>query len=123
MRALMNDASQSIARAHAGSLKRDDPLALLLAGHRATLAKNAKDAETAFSRALEKAPPNWDHRVEALLGLLKAKEHTGATCDEEAERVLERNDLGHTSLAADYASEAMDCVDQDTDARSKRIRE
>lgn len=123
MRAFMNDAAQSIAMAHAGSLKPDDPLALLLAGHRATLQRNAKDAETAFSRALEKAPPSWDHTTEALLGLLKAKEHTGNGCAQEAERVLSGTQLGRSSLAADYASEAMDCVAQDEGPRGKHVRE
>ena len=123
MRAFMNDAAQSIAMAHAGSLKPDDPLALLLAGHRATLAKDAKAAETAFSRALEKAPPNWEHTTEALLGLLKAKEHTGNGCAQEAERVLSGTQLGRSSLAADYASEAMDCVEKDEGVRGKHVRE
>jgi len=123
MRTFMNDAAQSIAMAHAGSLKPDDPLALLLAGHRATLQRDAKAAEAAFSKALEKAPANWDHTTEALLGLIKAKEHTGNGCAQEAERVLAGAQLGRSSLAADYASEAMDCVEKDESPRGKHVRE
>ncbi len=107
MRAFMTDAARSIALAHTNELHPDDPLALLLAGHRATLQKNAKEAADDFERALAKAPPNWEHAVEALLGLIKAKEHLGAGCAELAERTLEADRLGHTSLAADFASEAM----------------
>ncbi len=123
MRAFMTDAAQSIALAHAQRLDPNSPLALLLAGHRATLAKNAQDAETAFARALEKAPPNWEHTTEALLGLLKAKEHTGNTCAQEAERALAGNQLGRSSLAADYASEAVDCVENDEGPRGRHVRE
>jgi tetratricopeptide (TPR) repeat protein len=123
MRAFMADAARSIALAHANELRPDDPLALLLAGHRATLAKNAKEAADDFERALAKAPPNWDHAVEALLGLIKAKEHLGSGCAELAEKTLEGDRLGHTSLAADFASEAMDCVEKDESPRGKHVRE
>jgi tetratricopeptide (TPR) repeat protein len=127
MRTFMNDAAQSIAMAHAGSLKPDDPLALLLAGHRATLQRDAKAAETAFARALEKAPSGWSHKVEALLGLLKAKEHTGSGCAQEAERVFSEKHLDlpsdRSSLAVDYGAEALDCVEKATDPRAHHIRQ
>jgi tetratricopeptide (TPR) repeat protein len=123
MRAFMTDAAREIALAHSNQLKPDDPLALLLAGHRAALRKNAKEAEADFAGALAKAPPNWEHAPEALLGLLKAEEHLGSGCAETAEKALEGTQLGRTSVMADFASEALDCVEKDDDARAKHVRE
>src|SRR4029079_8455786 len=54
---------------------------------------------------------------------LKAKEHLGSGCAEAAEKALEGPQLGRTSLMADYASEALDCVEKDDTPRAKHIRE
>ena len=125
MRAFMNDAARSIAMAHASDLRPDDPLALLLAGHRAALKNDAAESEKNFSAALARAPHGWEHETEAMLGLLKARKHLPAGCAETAENALSEapSRLGRTSLSADYADEALDCVEKDRDARAKHVRE
>ena len=125
MRAFMTDAARSIALAHSNELRPDDPLALLLAGHRAALANDAAESEKNFSAALARAPRGWDHETEAMLGLLKARKHSPSGCAETAENALSETPsrLGRTSLGADYADEALDCVEKDHDARARRVRE
>lgn len=125
MRTFMTDASRSIAMAHSNELKKDDPMAMLLAGHRATLKNDAAEAEKQFSAALAAAPQGWEHTTEAMLGLLKAQRHTHGGCAEMAEKSLaeQPSRLGRSSLTADYASEALDCVEGQKDARATHVRE
>jgi len=126
MRAFMTDATRSIALAHSNDLRKDDPLAMLLAGHRAALKNDAPEAEKQFAAALAAAPQAWDHAVEAMLGLIKAQRHRpGNACAETAEKALSESPsrLGRTSLTADYASEALECVEQQSDPRGKHVRE
>ncbi|HEY1959351.1 MAG TPA: thioredoxin family protein [Polyangiaceae bacterium] len=125
MRAFMRDAARSIAMAHASELRPDDPLALLLAGDRAALKNDAAESEKDLSAALARAPRGWDHETEAMLGLLKARKHLPAGCAETAEAALSETPsrLGRTSLTADYADEALDCVEKNQDARARHVRE
>jgi len=125
MRAFMRDAARSIELAHTNELAPDDPLALLLAGHRAALAGDARKSADAFSRALAKAPAAWEHAPEALLGLLKAQRHTGGPCAESAVAALTESPsrLGDTSVMADFASEALDCVEGSKDAAAVKLRQ
>ncbi len=126
MRAFMSDAMQSIAMAHSADLRKDDPLAMLLAGHRAALKNDAAEAEKQFAAALAAAPATWDHAIEAMLGLVKAQRHRpGSSCAETAEKGLAEapSRLGRTSLTADYASEALECVEAMNDTRAKHVRE
>jgi tetratricopeptide (TPR) repeat protein len=125
MRAFMTDAVRSIAMAHSSDLKKDDPLAMLLAGHRAALKNDAPEAERQFAAALAAAPTGWDHAPEAMLGLVKAQRHTTRGCAELSEKALSETPsrLGRTSVTADFASEALDCIETQKDARAKHVRE
>jgi tetratricopeptide (TPR) repeat protein len=125
MRAFMNDAVRSIAMAHASDLKKDDPLAMLLAGHRAALKNDAAEAERQFGAALAASPPTWEHAPEAMLGLISAQHHTPRGCAETAEKGLSETPsrLGRSSVTADFASDALDCVEGQKDARAKHVRE
>jgi len=127
MRAFMTDGARAVALAHSSDLRKDDPLAMLLAGHRAALKNDATEAEKQFAAALAAGPQGWEHAVEAMLGLVKAQRHRtgGGGCAETVEKALTETPsrLGRTSLTADYASEALDCVEGSHDARAKHVRE
>ncbi len=126
MRAFMTDGARAIALAHSSDLRKDDPLAMLLQGHRAALKNDAAEAEKQFAAALAAAPQGWEHAVEAMLGLVKAQRHrTGTTCAETVEKALGETPsrLGRTSLTADYASEALECVETLHDVHGKHVRE
>ena len=124
MRSFMNDAARSIQLAHSSELSADDPLALLLAGHRAALAGDAAKSAEAFSRALSKAPPSWEHTPDALLGLVKAQRHSGNRCADTATAALSETPsrLGRSSVMADFASEALDCVEGSKDPTAAKLR-
>jgi len=124
MRAFMTDAMRSIAQSHAGSLDPNDPLAMLLAGHRAALKGDATEAEKQFSRALAAAPANWDHVPEAALGLITAERHD-ARCVDAAEKYLNDPRMGDSSVVVDFADAALDCTEiaKADAARTKKLRE
>jgi tetratricopeptide (TPR) repeat protein len=127
MRAFMTDGARSIALAHSSELRKDDPLAMLLLGHRAALKNDAAEAEKQFAAALAAAPQGWEHAPEAMLGLVKAQRHgQGHTCTDTVEKALTETPsrLGRTSVMADYAAEALDCVAASRDAHAtKHVRE
>ncbi len=125
MRSFMNDSARSIALAHENTLRKDDPFAMLLAGHRATLKNDAVEAEKQFAGALAAAPTTWDHTAEAMLGLMKARHHLPVGCAETVEKALTETPsrLGRTSVLADYASEALECVEKPNEPRAKHLRE
>ena len=112
MRDFLRDAERSIELSHAGSLAANDPLALLLAGHRATLANDLDGATRSFRASLATAPPEWSRRPDALLSLavtLKRRERY-AECVELALSTLRGNALGRSSTLADFAATALDCA-------------
>jgi len=127
MRAFLTDAARSIALAHASGLDPHDPRALLLAGERAAMHKDLAGAAAAFERALATAPPAWERAPEAMLGLLEARRSDRAACAKVAERGLDADlgRLGRSSVLADFASDALDCVDGREADRTiqKRVRE
>lgn len=124
MRTFMTDATRSIAQAHAGALDPSDPLAMLLAGHRAALKNDAPEAEKQFARAIAAAPPQWDHFPEAALGLITSQKHE-TRCLDTAEKYLGESPsrLGESSVMVDFASIALDCTEKARDAaRVKKLR-
>ena len=125
MRTFLTDAARSIALARDQKLDPSDPLAILLSAQRASMQKKFADAAAAYARALAAAPKGWDHEAEAMLGLLEAQSRDPAACIVTAERGLDRGlaIFGPTSVLADFASDALDCVEKGTDARSKHVRE
>jgi tetratricopeptide (TPR) repeat protein len=100
-------------------------MAMLLAGHRAAIKNDAPEAARQFAAALAKAPPTWDHAPEALLGLISAQRHLPEGCVDTAEKALTETPsrLGRSSLTADFASDALDCVEKLRDARGKHVRD
>ncbi len=123
IRAFMTDATRSIAQAHAGSLDPNDPMALLLAGHRAALKNDSAEAEKQLSnmRSLRR-PANWEHFPEAMLGLITSEKHD-AKCMDTAEKYLGDARLGRSSVSIDFASIALDCAEASNDAaRVRKLR-
>ncbi len=114
MRDFLRDARRSIELSHAGSLAPDDPLALLLAGHRAAMSGDHEAAARSFAAALERAPAEWPRRSDALLALVASLERAGKfeACVELGQKTLEGNALGRSSTLADFASNVLDCADR-----------
>jgi tetratricopeptide (TPR) repeat protein len=112
MRAVLRDGERSVALAHSGGLPPNDPLGMLLAGHRAALANDPARAIAELDRALHAAPPGWEHGPEALLAMIEAKRKTGG-CLDFAVEVLAGDRLGKTSVLADFASAALDCLEKE----------
>lgn len=125
LRAFLNDASRSIALAHSSRLDPNDPFALLLSGQRAAMHQDLAGAAGAFERALALAPRAWDRAPEAMLGLAEAERHDPEACAKTAERGLgpDLDRLGRSSVLADFAEDALDCVERSTDgAAQTRVR-
>lgn len=112
MRGFLVDAKQSIELAHAGNLKPGDPLALLLAGHRATMQQNWDEAEKNFVAAIAAAPPKWTRLPDALLALIVARKRGQKfeACVALAADTLGTERLGRTSVLADFADTALTCA-------------
>src|SRR5581483_5321607 len=113
MRGFLQDARKSIELAHAGSLKPNDPLALLLAGHRAEMQANHDEAEKNFVGAIAAAPQNWSRLPDALLALIVARKRAlkNDTCLALAADTLATERLGRTSVLADFADTALNCAE------------
>lgn len=112
MRRFLQDARQSIELAHAGSLKPDDPLALLLAGHRAEMRANHDEAEKNFIGAIAGAPTGWPRLPDALLALIVARKRGGKidACLALAADTLATDRLGRSSVLADFSDTALSCA-------------
>jgi len=127
MREFLRDGRRSIELSHAGSLAPDDPLALLLAGHRAAMNDDNRAAARHFEAALGAAPPAWPRRSDALLALAAALERGEKfdACVELAHTTLAGDALGRSSTLADFAGNALDCADHvaKPSARAKSLRE
>jgi tetratricopeptide (TPR) repeat protein len=128
MREFLRDSRRSIELSHAGSLAPDDPLALLLAGHRAAMNGDHAIAARFFDAALEKAPPTWPRRSDALLALVASLERSEKfeACVELGLSTLEGNALGRSSTLADFAGNVLDCADRvppgsDSAAAARRL--
>jgi tetratricopeptide (TPR) repeat protein len=85
---------------------------MLLAGHRAALAGDPAKAIAELGRALRAAPGSWEHGPEALLAMIEAKRKVGG-CLDLALEVLPADRLGRTSVLADFASVAFECIDKE----------
>jgi tetratricopeptide (TPR) repeat protein len=127
MRDFLRDAERSIELSHAGSLAPDDPLALLLAGHRATLAGDLDGSARSFREALATAPRDWPRRPDALLALAVTLERHErfAECVDLALETLRGDALGRSSSLADFAATALDCAAHPSTAaaKAKTLRE
>jgi tetratricopeptide (TPR) repeat protein len=112
MRGFLQDAKQSIELAHAGNLKADDPLALLLAGHRAEMQQNHDEAEKNFVGAIAAAPAKWPRLPDALLALIVARKRGQKfdSCVALAADTLATDRLGRTSVLADFSDTALACA-------------
>jgi tetratricopeptide (TPR) repeat protein len=127
MRDFMRDGRRSIELSHAGSLAPDDPLLLLLLGHRAAMKNDHEAAARNFESALRAAPPAWSRRPDALYALIVAHERLGKIepCLDLALSTLAGDTLGRSSTLADFSGTALGCATHapKTDARSKKLRE
>ncbi|HVR21365.1 MAG TPA: thioredoxin family protein [Polyangiaceae bacterium] len=127
MRDFLRDARRSIELSHAGSLRPDDPLALLLAGHRAAMANDHETARLRFTEALHAAPPAWSRRPDALLALIAALERgkEDDACLELALETLPGDALGRSSTLADFSASALACAVHapSSSARARALRE
>ena len=112
MRGFLQDARKSIELAHAGSLKPDDPVALLLAGHRAEMQANHDEAEKNFVGAIAGAPTGWSRLPDALLALIVARRRGGKidACLALAADTLATERLGRSSVLADFSDTALSCA-------------
>jgi tetratricopeptide (TPR) repeat protein len=127
MREFLRDGRRSIELSHAGSLAPDDPLRLLLIGHRAAMKNDYEAASRNFESALRAAPPAWSRRPDALYALIVAHERLGKVepCLELALSTLAGDTLGRSSTLSDFSGAALGCATHasKTDARSKKLRE
>jgi tetratricopeptide (TPR) repeat protein len=114
MRDFLRDARRSIELSHMGSLAPDDPLALLLAGHRSAMNDDHEAAARSFEAALARAPAEWPRRSDALLALVASLERAGKfeACLHLGLATLEGDALGRSSTFADFASNVLDCADR-----------
>jgi thioredoxin-like negative regulator of GroEL len=111
-------------RAMAGGVVGAD--AHLLAAERHLQAKQLADAERELAAALEKAPPTWPRRPDALTSLIgvldKQKKHV--PCLELAEKAMD--DIGNAASASDFLYHATACAkerEKDEADRVKKLRE
>jgi tetratricopeptide (TPR) repeat protein len=126
MRDFLRDARRSIELSHAGALPPSDPLALLLAGHRAAITSDHETASRRFAEALRAAPPAWSRRPDALLALIAALERgkKPAACLELALETLPGAALGRSSTLADFSATALSCAaDAPSSPRARALRE
>jgi tetratricopeptide (TPR) repeat protein len=127
LREFVRDGRRSIELSHAGALAPDDPLALLLRGHRAAMKNDHEAAARNFESALGAAPPAWPRRPDALFALIVAHERLGRVepCVELALSTLAGDTLGRSSTLADFSGTALGCATHapKADARSKKLRE
>lgn len=114
MREFLRDARRSIEMSHMGSLPPNDPLTLLLAGHRSVMDGNHEIAARYFQAALDKAPPAWPRRSDALLALVASLERAEKfeACLELGLTTLESDALGRSSTLADFAGNVLDCAER-----------
>ncbi|HEX6764772.1 MAG TPA: hypothetical protein VF103_04825, partial [Polyangiaceae bacterium] len=109
---------------HAGRLAPNDPLAMLLAGHRAAMNDDPASAARSFEAALAAAPPSWPRRPDALLALIvaleRAKNFDG--CVELALETLSGDALGRSSTLADFAATALDCAGRAPSGKAEKVR-
>lgn len=112
MRGFLQDARRSIESAHSGSLKPDDPVALLLAGHRAEMRSNHDEAEKNLVGAIAGAPAGWSRLPDALLALIVARRRGGKidACLALAADTLATERLGRSSVLADFSDTALSCA-------------
>jgi tetratricopeptide (TPR) repeat protein len=127
MREFLRDGRRSVELSHEGSLAPNDPLGLLLAGHRAAMNDDNGAAARHFEAALAAAPPAWPRRSDALLALVTALERGEQfdACVELAHTTLASDVLGRSSTLADFAGNALECADHvaKRSARAKTLRE
>ena len=124
VRAFLEEGERTVQLAHAGRLAPNDPLARLLAGDRAAIAKQHGQAAQHYAAALEIAPPTWPRRAEALYGQLRetARDGNAARCVDLALGAM--GTTGNGPNAADFAAQGVECADDlpETDPRVARVR-
>src|SRR5262245_2336820 len=114
MREFLRDAKRSIEISHMGSLPPDDPLTFLLAGHLSAMKGDDATAARYFEAALDRAPPSWPRRSDALLALIASLERSEKfeACLELGLTTFEGDALGRSSTLADFAGNVLDCADR-----------
>jgi len=89
-------------------------------GDRASAAKTWDAAITAYTTALASAPPQWARGPDVMVSLVAAYNRAKKwdACDDVVRTYLDRT--GNAASASDFASHALACAEQQTDAAEKK---